>query len=408
MDRVRYQWILQQIRATRPTPSKKWYRESNGQLYWINTNGKQLKVIQEQEKDIILNGLHSNSLAGHFGKDNTYQRIKQKYYWPKMYLDIEEFVKTCEICQRRHGQHKQPSIQPIPVGQPFERIGIDLIGPLEITTARKRYIIVAIDYLTKWVEAKAITAKEADKIVQFIHEEITTRHGVPKEILSDNGLEFANKTMKDYCLQMGIIQQFASPYHPQTNGLVERMNRTLADTITKIANETGKVWDKCIPDTLFAIRTNYQSTTEQTPFYLTYGREAKTPIDQQFLLEENQYSTWENAELARTYQLQEELKPHRIIAQERIKMKQKEYKQRADDQNKHHLTFHIGDTVLIFRDYARNSFSTKLDDKWDEPYYIEDKIGETTYTIHDGLRKLKHPVHASRMKLYYPRKPLEF
>jgi transposase InsO family protein len=299
-------------------------------------------------------------------------------------------------------------MQPIPVGQPFECIGIDLIGPLTITATRKRYIIVAIDYLTKWIEARAITAKEADKIIAFIHEEIITRHGVPKEILSDNGLEFANKTLKDYCDRMGIKQKFASPYHPQTNGLVERMNRTLADTIAKIANETGKVWDKCIPDALFAIRTNYQSTTQQTPFYLTYGREARTPIDQQFLKQNNKYSTWKNAELARTYQLKEELVPNKLIAQKNIKLKQQEYKQRFDNQNKHHLTFHIGDTVFVFRDYAKNSFSTKLDDKWDGPYYIEDKIGETTYTIHDGLRKLKHPVHASRMKLYYPRKPLEF
>jgi hypothetical protein len=174
MDRVRYQWILQQIRATRPTPSKKWYKEINRQLFWINTNGKRLKVILEQEKDIILNGLHSDSLSGHFGIENTLQRIKQKYYWPKMATDIEEFVKSCDICQRRHGRHKQPSLQPIPVGQPFEKVGIDLMGPLAITATRKCYIIVAIDYLTKWIEARAITAKEAEKVTQFIYEEITT------------------------------------------------------------------------------------------------------------------------------------------------------------------------------------------------------------------------------------------
>ena len=257
MDRVRYQWILNQLKVTRPSPIAKWYKEINGKLYWTNTKRQWLRVILEQEKNIILNRLHSDTLAGHFGAENTYQRIRQKYYWPKMTTDIEEFVETCDICQRRHGKHAQVNMQPIPVGQPFERIGIDLIGPLSITTTRKRYIIVAIDYLTKWIEAKPITAKEADKIVQFIHEEIITRHGVPQEILSDNGLEFANKTLKDYCEQMGIKQQFASPYHPQTNGLVERMNRTLADTITKIANETGKAWDICIPDALFAIRTNY-------------------------------------------------------------------------------------------------------------------------------------------------------
>ena len=179
MDRVRYQWILNQLKATRPSPIAKWYKEINGKLYWTNTKRQWLRVILEQEKNIILNRLHSDTLAGHFGAENTYQRIRQKYYWPKMTTDIEEFVETCDICQRRHGKHAQVNMQPIPVGQPFERIGIDLIGPLSITTTRKRYIIVAIDYLTKWIEAKPITAKEANKIVQFIHEEITTRHGVP-------------------------------------------------------------------------------------------------------------------------------------------------------------------------------------------------------------------------------------
>ena len=109
--------------------------------------------------------------------------------------------------------------------------------------------------------------------------------------------------------------------------------------------------------------------------------------------------------MARTYQLKEELVSKHLNTQKKIQTKQQEYKIRADDQNKYHLTFHIGDTILVFKNYAKNSFSTKLDDKWDGPYYIEDKIGPTTYYIHDGLRKLKHPVHASRMKLYYPRKP---
>ena len=103
---------------------------------------------------------------------------------------------------------------------------------------------------------------------------------MPKEILSDNRLEFSNKTVKEFCDQYGITQHFASSYHPQTNGLVERVNRTIADTIAKVSTETGKPWDKCIPDALFAVRTNLQSTTGQTPFYLTYGREARMPIDQ--------------------------------------------------------------------------------------------------------------------------------
>ena len=290
MDRVRYKWILQQVKATRSSPSKQWFKEINGQLFRKNNN-QWLKVIQDFEKNIILNGLHSNPLSGHFGNENTLRRIKQKYFWPNMSLNITQFVQSCDICQRRHEKGIQLPIHPIPTGQPFEKIGIDLIGPLPITTTRKRYIIVAIDYLTKWIEAKPINAKEATKITQFLFEEIITRHGVPKEIISDNGLEFSNNLMKEFCDKHGIQQRFASPYHPQTNGLVERVNRTLADTITKISRETNKHWDNCISEALFAIRTNYQSTTQQTPFYLTYGREARLLLDNTFQIDNTQYFT---------------------------------------------------------------------------------------------------------------------
>jgi hypothetical protein len=296
MDRVRYQWIQQQLRATRPTPSKKWFKEIQGILFRKGTNGQWLKVIQNFEKDIILNGLHSDPLSGHFGFENTLRKIKQRYYWPQMTQDVENFVKSCDICQWRHGKGKQTPIYPIPVGQPFEKLGIDLIGPLPITATQKQYIIVAIDYLTKWIEARPIPAKEAQQITKFLLEEIITRHGVPKELISDNGLEFANQQMIDFCTKYGIKQLFASPYHPQTNGLVERINKTLADTITKISRETNKNWDQYIAEALFVIQTTYQSTTKQTPFYLTYGREARIPIDSQYLDLETSQDTWEKAE----------------------------------------------------------------------------------------------------------------
>ena len=137
MDRVRYNWIKQQLKVTRPTHSKKWFKEINSQLYWKGTNGQWLKVIQDFERNIILNGLHSDTLAGHFGQENTYRRIKQRYYWPHMTKNIEQFVQLCDICQRRHENERRTPLQPIPVGEAFERIGIDLIGPLPITATRK-------------------------------------------------------------------------------------------------------------------------------------------------------------------------------------------------------------------------------------------------------------------------------
>jgi len=187
------------------------------------------------------------------------------------------------------------------------------------------------------------------------------------------------------------------------NGLVERANRTLADTIAKIAKETNRLWDKCIPDALFAMRTTYQSTTQQTPFYLTYGREARRPIDNKIGNGTTSLSTWTHAEWKRIYQIQEELIPKCQEAQQLIIEKQQQYKARNDDQIRWATWFHIGDPILLYRDYAKNSFSNKLDDKWDGPFYIEEIIGPTTYYIHNGLKKLKNPVHANRTKHYYNR-----
>jgi transposase InsO family protein len=173
-------------------------------------------------------------------------------------------------------------------------------------------------------------------------------------------LEFANQQITDFCTKYGIKQLFASPYHPQTNGLVERTNKTLADTITKISRETNKNWDQCIAEALFAIRTTYQSTTKQTPFYLTYGREARIPIDSQHLDLETPQDTWEKAEQVRLYQLNEVLPQQRNDAQKNIQKKQQTY---SNDQIRKVTLFHIGDKVLVYQDYAKNTFSIKLDNK---------------------------------------------
>ena len=111
--------------------------------------------------------------------------------------------------------------------------------------------MTAIDYLTKWTEARALEKASAEEVAQFIFEDIICRHGCPKIILSDRGTHFVNKVVDNLCENFKIKHQLSSPYHPQTNGLVERFNRTLTETLAKLSEETDQ-WDLQLSAALFA------------------------------------------------------------------------------------------------------------------------------------------------------------
>jgi hypothetical protein len=252
-----------------------------GQLYKKNKQESQrpLKVVKTNEVDIILYNLHSDSLAEHFALEETYRRVKIRYYWPQMYDDVRRYVQTCDECQRRGKNKRTEPLHPIKVGQPFDRVGMDIIGPLPTTNKGNKYIVVVTDYLTKWPEARALKDAKASSVVPFFYEDIICRHGCPKELLTDRGTHFVNQMLDSLCAELEVKHKLTTAYYPQTNGLVERFNRTLCETLAKFANENKNDWDDFLPSTLFAYRTKRHSITRHEPFYLTYGRNATLPIE---------------------------------------------------------------------------------------------------------------------------------
>jgi hypothetical protein len=142
-----------------------------------------------------------------------------------------------------------------------------------------KYIIVAMDYFTKWPEAKAVKNADAKEVSKFIYEEIICRHGCPKKILTDRGSHFNNEMVKNLVGKFEIKHGFSTPYHPKTNGLVERFNKTLCESLAKIGNV--KNWDMNITSVLFAYHSKIQESTKVTPFYLTYGRKVMLPMDKE-------------------------------------------------------------------------------------------------------------------------------
>jgi hypothetical protein len=250
------------------------YFEIQNNLLWHKSEqnpGQFQRVIKASELEAVLYNSHDNPLSGHLKFEATYNRIAAKYYWYGMRRAIQNYVTNCETCQRDGSRRKNEPLRTIKVGQPFERVGIDIVGPLPRTSQGHVHIVVAVDYLTKWPEARAIPDATAESVAKFFYEDIICRHGCPKEIVSDNGSAFISQLVEKLLQQHQIKHRLISPYHPQTNELVERFNRTLCKAIAKYVQLVEEEWDKFIPSVLFAYRTMKHNTTKYEPFKLVYG-----------------------------------------------------------------------------------------------------------------------------------------
>lgn len=133
-------------------------------------------------------------------------------------------------------------LQPQVLIQPFEKWAPDFVGPINLASRKKRYIIVCTDYVTKWVEAKAIPRATEQVVVDFLHEDIFTRFGVPREIVNDQGSQFTSHLMTALVQQYKIKHRLSSPYHPQTNGQLESTNKVLESILTKTVDQHHKDW----------------------------------------------------------------------------------------------------------------------------------------------------------------------
>jgi hypothetical protein len=206
--------------------------------------------------------------------------FRQGFYWPKAALDVADLVQKCENCQKCARDQKQPSsltklIQPT---WPLQRWGLDLLGPLPPTQGNLKYVVVAVEYFSKWIEAKPLATITSATVQKFFWQNIVCRFGVPKAITVDNGTQFDAETFKAFCDQIGTKIHFASVRHPESNGLVERANEIIITGIMKsIFNQPRGKW----PDELIKVVWNHNNAVSRstgfTPFKLLFGDEAITP-----------------------------------------------------------------------------------------------------------------------------------
>ncbi|GFW09282.1 retrovirus-related Pol polyprotein from transposon 412 [Trichonephila clavipes] len=241
-----------------------------------------LPVIPKHLRADILRHFHDAPTAGHLGFAKTYDRIRKRFYWPGMYRNVVRYVMHCRECQRRKSVPQRPPGRLVPIPPaiaPFHRIGIDLLGRFPKSAHGNKWIIVCTDYSTRYAITKALPTAEVDEIAKFLLEEIVLRHGAPRVIITDRGAVFRSKLVSSLVDLCNIDHRFTTAYHPQTNGLTERFNKTLADMLSMYVDVEQKNWDEILPFVTFAYNTAKQETTGFTPFYLLHGREAETTLD---------------------------------------------------------------------------------------------------------------------------------
>ena len=250
---------------------------------------RQLEIIKDIHESIG-KSTHSNAMASHKGRDSTYSKISERFFWYSIYNDVESYIKACEICQKQ-GDLKlktNSELQSIPVPvDVMKQVGVNLCTLPEVDGYH--YLIVCIDYFSKWSEAKPIKDKTAPTIAQFVYE-MMCRHGCFAIQINDQGREFVNEVSDELRRLTGVVQRITSAYHPQSNGLVERQNRTIKNSLVKILENNPRHWPYIMEGVLFAHRVSKHSSTKYSPFKLLYNREPVLPIDVKYRLSSTEIS----------------------------------------------------------------------------------------------------------------------
>jgi hypothetical protein len=206
----------------------------------------------------VLHQLHDLRVTGHLGIQRTVERVKGRFFWPGLALDVARWCASCEQCAGRKGKPrpaKQP-MQTFDVGAPFERLAIDILDTHKVTREQNRYVLVVTDYFTKWTDAFPLRKHTARVVAQVIMNRWIVYHGVPRQILSDQGPEFEGRLFQRLSRLLEIKKIRTTPYRPQTDGQVERFNRTLLNMLSAFVTDVGTDWDKHLPYVMMAYRTS--------------------------------------------------------------------------------------------------------------------------------------------------------
>ena len=229
-------------------------------------------VLPPQFQEAVIDRAHKE--VGHLATHKTLARLREAYVWPHMHESVRTRLNKCAVCavHYRKPDHVTMGDMPLPAS-PMQIVALDLIGPFVASSNDNKYVLTVIDHCTGWAEAYPIPNKRSQTTEQVFHNRFVAAHGCPEVLVSDNGCEFTAKHWTSYLDRMGIKHVRCTPQHPQSNGKIERFNRTFKEMLAKAVNNAPGDWEDYVGSTLLAHRISISEVTLYSPFYLLYARQ---------------------------------------------------------------------------------------------------------------------------------------
>ena len=360
------------------------------------------RCVPEDEMHSIMNHCHTLPCGGHFGGKRTEAKVLQSdFYWPSLFKDAHQFVSTCDKCQRMGSisRKDEPPMHPILEVELFDLWGIDFMGPFPASYSNL-YILLAVDYVSKWVEAIPTRTNDAKVVAQFMRSNIFSRFGTPRALITDNGTHFCNKVIDKVLQKYGVRHHTSLAYHPQSNGQAEVSNREIKYILEKTVSSSRKDWSKKMDDALWEYRIAFKTPLGMSPFRIVYGKACHLPVE----LEHRAY--WATRQLNMDSTLAGEKRLLQLSELDELRNEAYEnariYKEKTKAWHDKHITrkeFTAGQQVLLFNSSLK-LFPGKLKSRWSGPFTM-------TKVFSHGGAEVTHPekgtftVTTQRLKPYY-------
>lgn len=354
---------LQKLRSLIISGNSKKCFVINDDLVCKKETDQLLIVVPKCMRETVMLMYHDSAISGgHLGVSKTYDAIRQAFWWRKLKHDVINYVNSCSSCQlkKQSVSKRIGKLQPLVSTAVMDKVGIDYVGPFPLTARGNRYIIVCVDYFTRYAITKPLPDSTAATTALFLLEEVCCKHGVPKSILSDQGPQFRSRLITELTKLLSIEKSQTAPYSPQCNGLTERVNGTIIRMLKHYVDRYQNNWDKLLPLVTFNYNSKINPTTKFSPFELVTGRQPNTfhkPIS-------SDLSTSEFAN-----QLKERIQVIEEKAKELMKVNQQDMKS-AYDETTNIIQFQAGDEILIQNHRVKDEMCSKFTDKFIGPFPV--------------------------------------